>query len=358
MSSKAFSTRLLIFAVLLSAVAVAQPVTTPLNRRILNQIRSSYSARPDVNITLGERKPSEFGGYDLVPVTISDGSNKVSTLKVLISKDGKTMMRSDVNLALGERKPSEFAGFEEVPVTITGSSGNVTTQKMLISKDNKKIMRVEKIAIDEDPMGQIDLHGRPVRGDKNAAVTIVNFDDFQCPFCSRMHQALFPGLLKEYGDRIKVIYKDYPLFDIHPWALHAAIDANCLGAQNDDAYWSFADYVHANQREISGDKVPAKMFATLDRIAAGEGKKKKLDEKALGACISAQSDKAVRASAAEGSRLGVDSTPTLFVNGEKISGALPDEEIEAVIDRALRDAGQKPPVHKAEAPASGGAGSQ
>ncbi len=357
MSSSKLPIRLLLSAILLSGVCCAQAPPSPLNRRILNQIRSTYSARPDVNITLGERKPSEFTGFDLLPATITDGSGKVSTLKLLLSKDGKTLMRSDVKLALGERKPSEFAGFEELPVTITGSSGNVTTQKMLISKDSKQIVRMEKIPIDDDPMAQIDLHGRPVRGARNAAVTIVNFDDFQCPFCSRMHQTLFPGLLKEYGERIKVIYKDYPLFDIHPWALHAAIDANCLGAQNDDAYWSFADYVHANQREISGDKIPAKVFATLDRIAAGEGRKRKLDEKALGACISAQSDKAVRASAAEGSRLGVDSTPTLFVNGEKISGALPDEEIEAVIDRALRDAGQKPPVHKAEAPASAG-GSQ
>lgn len=301
-----FASRFLCAAVLLSAVCCAQDPGPALNRRILNQIRSTYSARPDVSITLGERKPSEF------------------------------------------------AGFDSLPVVITGRSGNTSTLKMLISKDNKTLMRMEKISVDEDPMKRIDLQGRPVRGQKDAAVTIVNYDDFQCPFCSRMHQTLFPGILKEYGDRVRIIYKDFPLFEIHPWALRAAIDANCLGAQNNDAYWSFADYVHANQREISGEKARAQQFAALDRIAAGEGRKRALDEKSLGACISAQSDKAVRASAEEGTKLGVDSTPTLFVNGEKISGALPEEEVRTVLDRALRDAGQKPPPRKAE-PAGGAA---
>ena len=301
-----FSSRFLCAAVLVSAVCCAQAPGPALNRRILNQIRSTYSARPDVSITLGERKPSEF------------------------------------------------AGFDSLPVIITGRSGNTSTLKMLISKDNKTLMRMEKISVDEDPMKRIDLQGRPVRGQKDAAVTIVNYDDFQCPFCSRMHQTLFPGILKEYGDRVRIIYKDFPLFEIHPWALRAAIDANCLGAQNNDAYWSFADYIHANQREISGEKARAQQFAALDRIAAGEGRKRALDVKSLGACISAQSDKAVRASAEEGTKLGVDSTPTLFVNGEKISGALPEDEVRTVMDRALRDAGQKPPPRKAE-PAGGAA---
>ena len=82
----------------------------------------------------------------------------------------------------------------------------------------------------------------------------VNYDDFECPFCSRMHQTLFPELFKEYGDRVTFIYKDFPLAEIHPWATHAAVDANCLAAQNKDAYWDFADYIHANQGEVNSEK--------------------------------------------------------------------------------------------------------
>ena len=109
-------------------------------------------------------------------------------------------------------------------------------------------------------MSKIDTTGRPTRGAKASKVVVVNFDDFECPYCSRMHQTLFPEILKEYGDRITFIYKDYPLVEIHPWAMHAAIDANCLAAQNNDAYWDFADYIHSNQREISNEKTPQARF--------------------------------------------------------------------------------------------------
>ena len=74
----------------------------------------------------------------------------------------------------------------------------------------------------------------------------MNYDDFQCPFCSRMHETLFPQFYKEYSDRVQIIYKDYPLAEIHPWAIHAAVNANCLAAQNRDAYWDFVG-LHARQ---------------------------------------------------------------------------------------------------------------
>ena len=69
-----------------------------------------------------------------------------------------------------------------------------------------------------------------------------------------MHQTLFPQILNEYGDRVTFVYKDYPLTEIHPWAVHAAVDASCLAAQNNDAYWDFADYIHANKQAVDSEK--------------------------------------------------------------------------------------------------------
>ncbi len=92
-----------------------------------------------------------------------------------------------------------------------------------------------------------------------------------------MHQTLFPELLKEYGDRVEFIYKDFPLLEMHPWAMHAAVDANCLAAQNGDAYWDFADYLHANQRDVSAAKDRDGQFAVLDRLTMEQGAKHKLD---------------------------------------------------------------------------------
>src|SRR5262249_41913075 len=173
--------------------------------------------------------------------------------------------------------------------------------------------------------------------------------------CSRMHQELFPDLLKEYGDRILIIYKDFPLKDIHPWAVHAAVNANCLAAQSTDAYWSFADYIHANQNEVNSQKGREAQYAAVDKIAMEQGQKKNLDATKLQACVKAQNDAAVRASMHEAELLGLSATPTMFVNGEKIDGAVPMEEIRQVFDRALVAAGVTPPNHP-EAQAAGAPG--
>jgi protein-disulfide isomerase len=204
--------------------------------------------------------------------------------------------------------------------------------------------------LDQDPyaeiMKKIDVNGRPTRGNKDAKVMLVNYDDFECPFCSRMHSTLFPEILKEYGDRVRFIYKDYPLEEIHPWAVHAAVDANCLSAQAADAFWDYADYLHSNQHTVSAAKGKEGQNEELDKQALLQGQKHHLDEPKLQACLKTQDQKAVRASMNEGEAVGVNATPTLFVNGQKLDGAVPAEEIRAVLDRALKDAGVAPPEHK------------
>jgi len=193
-------------------------------------------------------------------------------------------------------------------------------------------------------MSKIDVKGRAVRGNPNAKVTIVNFDYFQCPFCSRMHANLFASVFKDYADRVKVVYKDYPLVEIHPWAMHAAIDGNCLAEQNNEAYWDFADYVHANQKVVAGAS-RTDAYSNLDNAARTQAQKHQLDEGKLQACVQKQDESAVRASMAEGDKLGVDSTPTLFINGERFTGAVPEQELRAVLNRALADSGQQAPTN-------------
>ncbi|HXB22227.1 MAG TPA: thioredoxin domain-containing protein [Candidatus Solibacter sp.] len=248
-----------------------------------------------------------------------------------------------INLALSDPKPSDQQGYDQFTVTFTGGK-NTSTHDFLISKDRKTLAHLEKIDLAKidlpaDLMAKIDVRGRPVRGNKAATVTIVNYDDFQCPFCSRMHATLFPSLLQQYGDKVRFIYKDYPLVEIHPWAMHAAVDANCLADQNNDAYWEFADYIHSNQRKVAGANSD-EAFANLDKAAQDEAGKFKLDEPKLSACMKKQDQSAVRASMAQAEKVGVDSTPTLFINGERISGAVPEEEMRTIIDRALTDAGK------------------
>ena len=279
----------------------AQSPSSDIVRVVERQVRAHYSLPPDVKVIVGPLRSSEFANYDALTVTFVS-PNKKQEFEFLLSRDRKTLVR--------------------------------ITKFDLTSDSYAEIMK------------KIDVSGRPTRGDKDAKVRVVNYDDFECPFCSRMHEMLFPGLFKEYGDRVLFIYKDYPLEEIHPWAVHAAVNANCLGAQNGDAYWDYADYLHANQSAINGEKGHDGQNTELDKLAALQGQKHNLDVGKLQACLKAQDDKAVRASIHEGDTVGVDATPTMFVNGQKLDGAVPVDEVRGALDRALKDAGVAPPEHK------------
>jgi protein-disulfide isomerase len=257
----------------------------------------------------------------------------------------------DYTVTIGALKPSQFPGYETLPVTFTRGS-KVTPYDFLLSTDGKTLARLETFDLAKDPAFNIDTAGRPVRGNPAAKVTVVNFDDLECPYCARMHQSLFPSTLERYKDKVRFIYKDYPLSEMHPWAMHAAVDANCLAAQSPDVYWTYVDYLHAHGQEVNGeDRDINKSFAALDRIARQEAILAKLDSTKLDACLAKQDETQVRASMKEGDKLGLDSTPCLFVDGERIIGAIPEDQVWMVIDRALRAAGEQPPAPPGPAPA-------
>ena len=255
----------------------------------------------------------------------------------------------DVKVIVGALRSSEFANYDALTVTFVSPTKKQDFE-FLLSRDHKTLLRISKFDLTNDPyaeiMKKIDVGGRPTRGNKDAKVTVVNYDDFECPFCSRMHTTIFPGLFKDYGDRVLFIYKDYPLEEIHPWAVHAAVNANCLGAQSSDAYWDYADYLHANQHAIGEVKSHDGQHAELDKLATLQAEKHNLDVPKLQACVKAQDEKVVRASMREGDTVGVDATPTMFVNGQKLDGAVPAEAVRLALDQALKDAGVAPPEHK------------
>jgi protein-disulfide isomerase len=254
----------------------------------------------------------------------------------------------NVDLSIGATSKSEFPGFDNLPITFS-SRGKQTVVNFLLSSDGNTVARVERFDISHSPSDIISLQNRPMRGVKDAKVTIVNFDDLECPYCARMHQELFPATIDRYKDLIKFYYKDYPLVEIHPWAMHASIDANCLADQNGDAYWRVVDYVHSHGDEVTGpSKDVQQAFKTLDKLTRDEGQRSKLDTAKLDLCLAKQDESVVRASMKQGDSLGVNGTPTLFINDERISGALPQAEVWMAIDRALREAGVQPPSQVAD----------
>jgi protein-disulfide isomerase len=294
--------RFTLLLLLLCLGCSAQSLSPDLTVKIERQVRSYFNLPPSAKFTFSPLHASEFPNYDALKITI-EGEERKQTVDCLLSKDGKTLIR---------------------------------IARMDLTKDPYA-----------EVMKKINISGRPTRGNKDAKVVVVTFDDFECPFCSRMHETLFPEILQEYGDRVKFVYKDYPLPEIHPWATHAAADANCLAAQSNDAYWDFADYIHANQREVTSQKAREEQFTALDHITTSQGQRHNLDESKLQACIKAQNDDAIKASIQEGDSVGVSATPVLFINGQELEGALPIGEVRAALDQALQQAGVPVPAHPA-----------
>lgn len=273
---------------------MAQSASSELAMKIQHQIRFYYNIPPDVPLSVGGLSPSpEFPKYDFVVITV-DNAGRKQQITFLVSKDGSSMKR-------------------------------------MIDFDLRKDPFAET-------MKKINTAGRPTRGAKQSRVVVVSFDDFECPWCSRMHQTLFPEILKEYGDRVTFIYMDYPMVQLHPWALHAAVDANCLAAQNNESYWDFADDIHAHQSQVSNEKTPADRLDALDRLTLLQGQKYHLDEVKLRACVKTQDESAVQASMKEAHAVGVEATPTLFVNGERLDGAVPVAQLRVALDNALTEA--------------------
>ena len=251
---------------------------------------------------------------------------------------------SDYDVVLGARGKSDVPGYEALPVTFS-HNGKQTMINFLISQDGNTLARLEKFDLSKDPASSIDVENRPTRGNAAAKVEIINFDDLECPYCARMNAELAPATLDHYKGLIKVVYKDYPLKEIHPWAEHAAVDANCLADQSPQAYWDDVDYVHTHGQDISGPThEPAKSFAALDSIADTIARRSNVDTTKLDGCMKKQDLSTIDASLKLGTSLGIEGTPQVFVNGERLAGgARPLEEVWAAVDRALKAEGIQPP---------------
>jgi protein-disulfide isomerase len=161
----------------------------------------------------------------------------------------------------------------------------------------------------------------PSIGSASAPVTLVEFSDFQCPFCQRVAPTL-KQVKQTYGDKVRIVWKDFPLTQIHPQAFKAGEAAHCAADQG--KFWEYHDRLFANQQQL--------MPADLKKHATDLG----LDSKAFDSCLdSSKYGERVRDGVAEGSRLGVNSTPMIYINGRALSGAQPYDVFASVIDEEL-----------------------
>lgn len=222
----------------------------------------------------------------------------------------------DVKLLVGPLKESPVEGILETNVDVT-IGGNKENAKFYVSKDGRFLFRGDLSDMTKDPLAenlaQIRMTDAPAFGDPKAPVTIVEYSDFECPVCRNLHDAL-RGILPNYNGKVRVIFKDFPIEQLHPWARTAAIAGRCAFQQKPEAFWKLYDLIYDNQEIISAGNAWTKMVD----YASQSG----LDAEAFKSCMaSPEAGAAVNASHANGERLEVNSTPTLFVNGRRMVGA-------------------------------------
>lgn len=160
-----------------------------------------------------------------------------------------------------------------------------------------------------------------VRGESNAAVTLVEFSDFQCPFCSRFHPTV-TQILDEYSDEVRWVYKHFPLDALHPQARPSAEASECAAEQG--KFWEFGDALFENQSGLSSDyytELARDLGLNLDQFNKCASTRKYKDK--------------IEADYQLGIRLGVRGTPATFVNGELLVGAVPYSSMKGAIEKAL-----------------------
>lgn len=238
-----------------------------------------------------------------------------------------------IAVTISDAKPAPLPGFVEV--TVTGAAGNAQQQEVFyISPDGQKLVHGNVFDGQANPFKQnldkikADFTSANI-GTPGAPVVIVIYSDFQCSFCRAEAQLLRENLLKTYPKEVRLYFKDFPLEQIHDWSKAAAIAGRCVFQQNPEAFWKYHDHIFEKQAEINA----ANLKSNVQAWAATAG----LDSLQLTRCIDEKStEKDVDRSLEEGRSLGVNSTPTMFVNGRKVAGSLHWDTLKQVIDAEIK----------------------
>ena len=274
-------------------------------------------------------------GVSPLAAPIATDPAKDAALKTYLQKHFKIPSPEMIKLGPAFRTPVEGLFARQLIVT-TDQGQNVSTTLFFDKSESKAIIGqyidTSMEAWGRTNVGSVSLDDRPSQGPANAPVTIVEFADFECPFCAQAFSVIETLVNTTYKGKVKVIFKAYPL-NAHPWAMKAAEAAECARMQNPDAFWDFARYFYANQGSINVKNIQD----NVDKLA----KTQKLDEPSLKACMdSPQTEARVKQDQLDGNSIHVSSTPTFFVNGIPVVGLQDAKIMDFVIDSEL--AGKSP----------------
>jgi protein-disulfide isomerase len=244
---------------------------------------------------------------------------------------GKAVSTPGVAFKVTKIEPAEMPGWRKGH--LEASLGDQKQDILFyVTDDGRYLFRGEAIDLTVDPfvalMNKMKLTGAPSRGPADAKVTVVEYSDFQCPYCGQAWEIFEKEVYPQYKDKVRFVFKQMPLTQIHPWAEDAAVASACALEQGNDQFWKMYDGLFGQQAQITKDNLPAK----VEEIATAAG----LDVPRLKECLAGRKTiDAVKADQAEAASVGVNGTPTFFINGRRVQNTQDASAFKQALDQAL-----------------------
>ncbi len=258
-----------------------------------------------------------------------------SQLKAALQK--RLLVPDPALMTVGPPTPGPINGMTQRTINVSNGQGqNLELKYFTTGNSDKGILAHDFVVFDPaNPWSRADvkllhLDDRATLGPTSAPVTIIEFADFECPYCARAFNEIETLVNTTYKGKVRLIWKNFPL-GVHAWAQQAAIAAECAREQNPAAFWTFARSFYQDQNDIT----PQNLRDHIDQYASSAG----LDGKALNACIlSDAAEKKVDQDKADGDAIHVNSTPTFLVNGVEVVGLPTSNVFDFVITAQLQQA--------------------
>ncbi len=274
-----------VLAVPAPAPAAQAPNQAAMREKIIQYIRQRFHIPDSVKLTVGDFRESVYPDFYAITLTLDDGKDKKSQ-PFFAAKDGRYLVDGSIYTLGGDAR--------------------------------------------KDIIQLISLADEATQGPATAPVTLVEYSDMECPVCARFHETLETDIIPKYGDKLRVVFKEFPLTAIHDWALTAAVAAQCTYQIDPARYVPYRSLVYKNQSALNADHIRDELL----HLAAEAG----IDNMKLASCIDSQASlPRVEASTREAQALGIAQTPTSFINGRAFVGAPPLADIYKLIDEALSD---------------------
>jgi protein-disulfide isomerase len=333
---------------------------TALEEKIASFVRERFGIPDTVKVTAAPFQASNFPGFlaSTITTTADDGKEPKNTnifltddrhylivgLLYALSADPKGEIAQHVreqfkipettSLTVG---PFHYSGFPNFLVTTVAveNGKQKQTQDFYITKDNRTLVLGSLFNLEQDvrreALRTIVTTNQPTQGPAHAPVTVVEYADLECPSCGRLHEFLEKELIPKYGDKVRVIFKEFPLVQIHDWALTAAIANECVYETKPEAFAPYRSLIYQNQSGTNAANVRDALMGYADQVG--------VDRVRLAGCLDSKASLArVNMGMGEGKRLEIQSTPTCFINGRMLVGFPNAEAYYKAIDAALKEA--------------------